>query len=225
MPPLPPAPSVIRISFQFVIGLDQTAGSRLFFKYTGGAPDAADCVTLASNAKAAADTYFLPLMPASSAVNSATVTDLGSDTGAEGTSGTQEVGTRSGSELPAGTATLINYEIARRYRGGKPRTYFPFGCAPDLANASTWTTAFVDAVLTNVEAFIGEQIGATGGSTVISEHVNLSYYGPPNQIITNPVTGRARTVSTRRAAPIIDNVTAITVPTKPSSQRRRYQRR
>lgn len=224
MTPLPPAPGVLKVSFDFVIGLDQSATSRLFFKYTGSAPSAADCVSLAASAKSLADSEFLPLMIPACAINSCTVTDLASDTGADGTSGTQEVGSRGGSELPAGVATLVDYQISRRYRGGKPRSYWVFGTTTDLANASTWNTSFTDAVASGVEAFISGFTGTTVDTTVVGAHCNVSYYGPPNVVITNPVTGRARTVSTKRAEPIVDVVNSLTVPLKPSSQRRRYQR-
>jgi hypothetical protein len=224
VPALEPVPDVVRLSFDFVVGLDQTAGTRLFFRYGGGPPSAADCISLAADAKTAADTNFLPLMVPATAIDFAVVTDLASDTGASGQSGVQTVGTRGGSELPAGVATLTDYEIARRYRGGKPRSYWVFGSTTDLANASTWNATYTGEVLAGVNAFVAAFVGATAGTTTITQHVNVSYFGPPNVVITNPVTGRARNISTRRVPPIVDPITAVVVPSKPSSQRRRYQR-
>lgn len=225
MTALPPAADVIRVEHDFVIGTDATAGVRLFFRYSGGPPDSADCVSIATAAMALAVTHLVPLFDTDGAINSITVTDLNSDTGAQGIYAVQHTGTRTGVFLPSGVAVVSAYQIARRYRGGKPRSYWPFGTDTDLANASLFASASVTEFQDGISAYIAGVSGITEGTTVVGPHLNVSYYGPPNVIVTNPVTGRARTVSTKRVTPLQDVILTQTVDQIPGSQRRRYQRR
>ena len=152
------------------------------------------------------------------------IQDLSSASGGEGASGTGSVGTRGSGELPVGVCVLVNYAIQRRYRGGKPRSYFPFGIQSDLLDGSSWSGAAIAAFHAGVQGFITGMIGQVAGSTTISDLVNVSYY---DGVITTTPPWRGpgfKYPRALRAVPVVDTITSSAVAAKPGSQRRRYQR-
>jgi hypothetical protein len=102
---------------------------------------------------------------------------------------------------------MCSLEINRRYRGGHPRKYLPFGTAGTYASASSkfWDSGFIDDVQTKMAAFLSAVGGRTEGSTNFNDVVNVSYY-----------TGGAL-----RVTPVVDAVTSLAVRTRICSQRRR----
>jgi hypothetical protein len=124
--------------------------------------------------------------------------------------------------LTANDCALLNIKIQRRYRGGKPRLYLPWGSDADVQDAQHWKSAsittFNSAILTHTNYVVG-QTWAGGG---FDHLVNVSYY-QGFKVVTSPTTGRARNVSTLRAGgPQIDNwVGAATFNTRIATQRRR----
>jgi hypothetical protein len=148
------------------------------------------------------------------------VTDLASTSGAFGVDTTNVNGTEAGSALPAGTAYLINFKIARKYRGGKPRCYLPLGVAADLATRANWLSTNITNTTTHFTAFIAGFVGQVAGTTTISGHVNVSYYsGFTNVAYGSPT--KYRRVPTLRATPLVDAITSYAVQPSPASQRRR----
>jgi hypothetical protein len=136
-------------------------------------------------------------------------------------------GSRGANELGAGTACLVNMPIHRRYRGGKPRSYWPFGVQTDLQTAQTWTTAFQAAVAGGLETYLAALEGLTVGTTVLGVLVSISYYAGFTIRPSPPIAGvRARNVSTPRSVAITpDPILAINPSIKVSSQRRRNLQR
>jgi hypothetical protein len=113
----------------------------------------------------------------------------------------------------------VEYGIARRYRGGKPRSYFPFGVAGDYATDATWSGSLVTAVNSGVTAFYAAIAALSIGAMGTLAHVNLSYYkGFTN--VTNP-SGRERAVPTYRSSALLDTVTGYSAKTVMGSQKRR----
>ena len=127
--------------------------------------------------------------------------------------------------MGAGTAVLVTYPIGRRYRGGKPRSYLTWGTAEDLATRNTFSGGAVTAFHTGWSAILSA-IGAAFplGSATFLDFVSLSYYGPPNRLITGS-TGRVKTISTQRATALIDPWGTFNVSDKVASQRRRNLQR
>lgn len=225
MPALPVVPNVIRVELLYTN--NSTTGTilnRLFFLYSGAAPTDGDMATFTSNVSGYWATHCAALLPTEAALTAVKAVDLSSDSAALGEYSTPVEGTRSGQDNSAQVAFLVTMGIARRYRGGKPKTFLPYGVAPDLENVGHWSTTFQTAVATGWNAFIAAVLADTSAATMVSQ-VNVSYYGPPNIPITNPVTGRTRTVSTVRTSPLKDDILTYTYETLVATQRRRTGRK
>jgi len=194
-------------------------GSRFFLQYAGAAPTAGNCITIAGDIEAAWLAHLAPLINEAYAIAEVDVLDIATYTGASGQWTGNVNGTESSAQIPANVAVNIEYSIARRYRGGKPRMFMPAPGQAALNDVANWTTDYKDSVNTGVAAFFTAveaiAVGAVGALT----HVNLSYYqGFKN--ITNS-SGRERAVPTYRDTALIDTITAYSCKALVGSQRRR----
>jgi hypothetical protein len=215
-----PVPQVLKVTLDWTIDADTMGQTIHHYKYTGGPPSAADCNLMAANFVSNASSAFQTLCATTIGVHAATVTDLTSGSHAQGAGGTPWVGTSGTGPLAPGSAVVCQHLIDRRYRGGKPRSYFPLGIHTDLASTGLWAAAFI----TNVDTQLGIWISgalASGVGCTIANLVNVSYYGPPNIVITNPVTHRVRNASTPRVPPIVDVIRGSIAKLPVGSQRRR----
>lgn len=204
MPALPPVTDTIKVSLSWILDQNLTAESILHFLYTGGHPSTSDCQGIAATIQAGAVTQFKPLMHPVNKVGLVTVLDIDSNTGSEGTAGTTTAGTKTGNSNPASAAVVMNHSIARRYRGGKPRSYAPFGTDVDQNTTGTWTTTLVGNANTAWSNFITDCLAATSGSTVVAQYISVSYFSGGSQRVTpvkDPIVqtlGRIRIGSQRR---------------------------
>lgn len=220
VPALPPVPGVIRVQWRWTSGSDLDVVSRIYLAYTGTAPTDADMVTFAGTTNnhmaSRFDTYWTPDVT----LTECTCVDLSSPTAGIGVQTSSYGGTLSGAELPAQSCCLVNFAIQRRYRGGKPRAYFPFGSATTLNGKQQWTSTFQTNVTSQYAALITDIQGSPPGSATISGQVNVSYY-EGFTVFTTP-SGRAKNISTLRpGGPHVDVVTGATANIKVASQRRR----
>lgn len=219
MPALPFAANTVRVRLGWTVGADLAADTNLYFRYTGSAPTANDCATLATGIFTAVGNQA-GMWAGDTVLSSVRVTDLSSDTTGDATHTGSAPGLRTGGELPGATALLVNYQIARRYRGGKPRSYLPWGTDTDLASRQRWTSTFIGLAQTAVTTMMGAIIGLSSGSTTIAAHANVSYY---SGFTVEGGTGgkRAKNVSTPRATPVVNDVVAASPNVVIGSQRRR----
>lgn len=225
MPPLPSVPAVVRIKHTFTIGTDLTADSRMFFGYTGGPPTNADCAALANDCSTAFAAHCQSLMSDGTELTSIEVLDLSSPSAGVGRSTTILTGSRGIDLLSAGTAVLIGLPIARRYRGGKARIYWPFGVGSDLTTPNLWNTGSGTAFLNGFNNYQIAVGGLTSGTTVLTVLKQVSYY-EGFTAVTNPITGRTKDVAKLRVGgPVVDSVVNVTLNPHPASQRRRNQTR
>jgi hypothetical protein len=195
--------------------------SRFYGQYTGTSPTNAQLTTFDAAVAAAITSRFVSLMTSAVNVTGIQSTDLTSPTGAVDTSAPTIVGTRAGGVMPAEVSFVASYLIARRYRGGHPRGYWPFGSETDLFNPRVWVGTFPGIVQTALTNFFADvaTAGAVFGTTYT--HVNVSYYQGFTVVI-NPLTGRARNVPKLRVGgPVVDGVTSVIGRTTPGVQRRR----
>jgi hypothetical protein len=201
-------------------GQDNDVVTRFFIAYAGTAPTSAQLVTFANAVGTAWGTNLKSLCSSQVELTSVTAEDLTSATAAVGASGFATLGTRAGDSMTAQLAAVVSYTIARRYRGGHPRGYWPFGVDTDIATPQTWANAFITASNTGIEAFFTAVLAAGWTGAGALTHVNVSYYHGFT-VVTNPTTGRARNVPTLRGTPLVDTVSAAVTQVTVGTQRRR----
>jgi hypothetical protein len=222
MPALPAAPGVLKITVPMTLEGDPFALNRFFFHYDGTAPTPTQLATFADVVSTAWGARLATLANANVTQQTVNVEDLSSSTGAVANGSTTHVGTRTGAPIAAGSCVMIQFLIARRYRGGKPKIFLPFGVAADLTGSSTWGATFLGNVATGWGQFIADISAAMWTGSLTIKHVNVSYY-EGFTVVTNPITHRARNVPTLRGAPVVDTVVGYGTENSVASQRRRNQ--
>ena len=216
--PLPASPCV-RCRLIYTQNDSYDASSRFYLSYGGSAPTAGNCATLATDIATAWNTDLAALSGTNFVLTEVDVLDIATDAGASGQWTGTHAGTRSGTQLTAQTATNIEFDIARRYRGGKPRMFLAPGVEGDLADAGHWDSAFITAVNAGFAAFMTAVEASSIGAMGALAHVNLSYYqGFTN--ITNS-SGRERAVPKYRTTALLDTVNGYACKALVGSQRRR----
>lgn len=224
MPALANVTDTLRIQLDYLLAPGLVGGSRFYVEYTGGPPTTANCLAIAGEVNTLFAGHLASLLSNNCDLQAVTVRDLNSSSGAEATDTTLVGGGRAGAPVSLQTAALLDFTIARRYRGGKPRMYTPFGIVTDL-NASTnaWIPAFTASMVTNWNAFMTALLGYAGGGVTMTNQVNVGYYHGFT-VVTNPITGRSRNVPTPKAGPITpDAIVSVGARTLIGSQRRRRQ--
>jgi hypothetical protein len=223
MPALPNVNKVIRTDFLFTLVSGIPALSRQFYHYSGTAPTNADILTFADNAGAAFEASPAEDLSSDYTFLGVEATDLSSPTSAQALSSVSVNGGLSGSFLPQDICFVMAYEIARRYRGGHPRGYWPFGVEESLVDERTWDTSFVGQVAADLATMQGliNSGGWSGAGTI--KQVSVSYFHGFT-VVVNPTTGRARNVPTVRGVPVVDDVTQYVGRPLVGTQRRRIGR-
>jgi hypothetical protein len=222
MPALPSPGKVIRLDYHFTVGSDVAAKCRTFYSYTGVPPGSGVLNPFASTVLTDAATRFAPLMTSDRILTSLVATDLSSSTGDVGVATTATAGTRSGGSLPADICTLQSLEIARRFRGGHPRIYWPFGADLDLLDPQHWNVAWPGIVKGQLDGLDGDTEAAVWAGGGVLDNVSVSFYS--GFTVHTGVTGRARNVSTPRFVPLVDPIVSTIVRQGVATQRKRLLR-
>lgn len=224
MPALPPVPGVLRVDFNLAIGGLATALVRTHWAYVGGPPSAADCVSIANSIQAAYAAHILPHSTQQGGIESVTVVDLNTLTGAQGTSTTGfQVGAGGTGQISRGTSVLLNYHVARRYRGGKPRSYWPWGAASDINALGDWGNPSPANWLAGYTAFASAVAAVTAGTTNVGTQRNVSYFSGYTLGPAQPGGFRKKQLALRAGGPLQEPITGVTVAFKPGTQRRRVK--
>ena len=224
MPPLPVAPSTLRVALQFSSSLEsQPIVTRFFTTYTGAAPTAGQLDTFCGAVGTAFGADLATYMAEVLTLELVEAVDLTSATSASGAAEPAIAGTDPGGVLPADIAFVVSYEILRRYRGGHPRGYWPLGTSTSLATDNTWSTVFTALVQAAMATFFGDvnAAGWAGAGTLTQSNVSFK---KGFTVVISPTTGRARNVDTDRASAVIDTVTSYVGRAGIGSQRRRLGR-
>lgn len=210
----------MRVRLDYTNSDASEAGSRFYLSYSNSPPTAGNCATLASDIEAAWASHLAPVVNQNWNLTEIDVLDIATDSGSSGQWTGTSPGTETSSYNAANVATNIEFGIARRYRGGKPRMFLPPAGIGELTTAGRWTEAFVGDVNTGVAAFFTEIEALSIGAVGTLAHVNLSYYNG----FTNVTNSSGRT----RAAPkyrtpnaILDTVNGYSCKAVVGSQRRR----
>ena len=203
VPPLPES-NVVRVRLGYVTAAGTDMGSRFYVGFAGSAPSPTDCVNLASDIATAWNANLASLVYELVTLVAVDVEDITTHTGNFGTISVSHSGTLSGSTLTANAATNVEFNIANRYRGGKPRMFLPPPDDSVLASLDKFTTGFIANVNTGVAAFFSAIEALSVGSMGTLQHVSLSYY----QSFTNVTNSSGRT----RAAPKYRTPNALVYP-------------
>jgi len=222
MPALPDVPGVIRNVLKFTTSEDTKAAIRFFLAYTGGAPTNAELATFAAGIGTAFAAQLIGLGSDSVGLQTVTSTDLTSSTAAEGEAAPEVTCTRGATINTSDACLLQSLHINRRFRGGHPRIYWPFGVQGDLLNGQEWSSTFTGECLTGLTAFFNDVVALTWSGGSITNQVAVSYYS--GFTVHDGITGRARNVSTPRTSALVDIVTEYTIRAGIASQRRRLLR-
>nr|CRY97188.1 hypothetical protein [uncultured prokaryote] len=220
MPALPDVPKVLKVDFKFTYGSDTDVLTRQYWEYTGTAPTSTELATFGTAVGAGWDSNCASLTTTACSLEEMDVTDLSSPTAAQGVGPAVFPGTRSGAGLAADDCLVSGYEIARRFRGGHARGYWPFGVSTDRDSPQNWGAAFLTDAAAGIVGMNSdtEAAGWSGAGTLTQ--VSVSYY-EGFTVVTSPTTHRARNVPTVRATPVVDPVTAILARVRIGTQRRR----
>jgi hypothetical protein len=214
-------PGVIQSTFKWFVQSDVGAITRIFLKYSGVAPSVSNLIDLADVFVTSFGTNIAEWFSEGNGLENVEMVDLTSPTSAVGESTTGPVtGTRAGAPLPGATCVLALYEVARRYRGGHPRSYTPAMIDSDLTTEQTWDPSTLGDFITAWTTFIESGTGSvwTGGGTLTN--VNVSWF-EGFTAVENPTTGRYRNVPTPRVTPVVDTIVAVHANPAPCFQRRR----
>lgn len=222
MAALPATPSgVLRFDFRFTVGANLNVNTSLRFAYTGGPPTQAQMATMATSARTAFGTNMASLLWASYSLNEVWVRDLANPATPVGVDATAVPGTSVASKaLPASACVVIGYKLARSYRGGHPRGYWPLGTDNNLTVPGSWDSNFITGVNTGINALIAAIVAAGAGCT-ITHQVNVSYYAGETQYTRS--NGKIGYRATPRGTPQIDQITSVQANAKVGSQRRRLK--
>lgn len=217
-PPLPASPC-LRVRLDYTNTDTFLAGSRFFVSYAGASPTAGNCATIAADIATAWSSNIASLVNGDWSLTEIDVLDIASDTGASGQWTGAEAGTASGDNLAAQCAVNVEYGIARRYRGGKPRMFLPGPTSAQLHDVGHFSPGYLSDVQTGVSGFFAAIAALSVGAVGTLAHVNLSYYkGFTN--ITNS-SGRERAVPTYRSSALVDTIESYAPKAVIGSQRRR----
>jgi hypothetical protein len=205
--PLEPVPGVVKIN---LAGSSSVRNWENVFhaQYSGSPPTAAALDSAALDLGAVFAAELAPQMPADGTIETVTITDLSSSSGAQAIFNVGTPGSNVGAIIPASAAFLVNYNSSFRYRGGHPRTYYFVGVQADLLNQSTWTPTFVDAMQAAASA-VHTALGSTAGGLPLTSQCAVSYV----------------TAGSRRLVPVIMPITTATATNGVATQRRRLRKR
>jgi hypothetical protein len=204
MPPLPPCPAIKVEAIYNISGLARAFVNIYHVGYTGGPPTGGTLAAFAALMDPAIDTEITTSMHTSSVHSESIYTDLSSATGAVVVTTPGVAGGNSGTIAPLSVAAVISWAIARRYRGGHPRTY-----VGGLSDAQ-----LSDPISLN-PTFAGNLQVQAGG--LISDVLSFSSTLPGSALVTVSY----RTGNAQRVTPVIEQILGAAVHPLIRSQRRR----
>ena len=221
MTPLPPIddPACLRCEFRISDGGSVDAGSRFYISYSSDAPSGGSLTTLAGVVATAWGAHLAASTSTAEYLATVVLQDMASDLGAEGTHTGDTAGTMSGNQLPSSACAVVNHQIARRYRGGRPRTYLRAGTTTAFNGTNQFSADFVAQVLSGWEAFIAAILADTTSGITLVNIQCVSYYN--GSTWTGPDGGPYKRIPTKRTVPEVNSITGSDVATKIGSQRRR----
>lgn len=220
MPALPVVAKVVRVDFHMEETDSPNMQNRWFFNYSGTLSPT-DAITWVANLRAAYGAHMGLHMSNQVTVFKTQLTDLSSASAAQVVDDTTAAFGAGTTADIAGLSAVIQFKIARRYRGGHPRIYLPGVRTGDVINLNELAPALVSNLITDLGAFITAVTTGQPAAIGTIQQVNVSYFlGFEN--ITLP-SGRVKSVPKLRATPVTDVVTGYGINPVIGMQRRRLE--
>jgi hypothetical protein len=216
MTALPNVPNVVKIVFFGPLGAYNWANV-MHAQWTGTTPNSTALTALGADLAAVWNSDMKAQVLPQCTLQTVTLTDLTTSSGAVGVDTPAIVGTNAGSTLTNNAAILVNFPSSFRYRGGHPRLYLPPSSTANLTNDSTWASGLVTNINTYINALQSAMNGATSGGTTLAGQCAVSYYS----------TAITPTPPHRRVTPVIMPIApgSFTTEAHVASQRRRVGRK
>lgn len=185
-------------------------------------PSTAQMATSAANIRAAmAAEGWASLLSNNRIYKQIVVHDLKNPSTVDGTHSVDLDGTRTGAELDQSAAVACSFDPDRRYRGGRPKSFAPWGVAGDLTNSQQWGSSFLascEAAWTNL---LIELAATDSGGAGIDALACIFRTGPPYTVISNPGNTRSHSIGTQLDPPLVVGSLGVTAMPRVGSQRRR----
>lgn len=220
MAELPPVPNVLKVDIQWVLP-NKLSGTGLFWAFTGSLTSATTANAIAAAIRTACVTDFVPLFPIATALGQVKVVDLTNTSNPVGLQTGSTSGARPGPALSVNDAAVVDFTVNRRYRGGKPKAFFPFGNGTDQQGGNEWTAAFVASVNSAYTSFNTALNAISTGGVVLTGQRSVSYY--KGFTTYNGSGGRPKVRATQRPTPVVDIVSNHATNLIVGSQRRRLR--
>lgn len=204
---LPYVPLVARIALEGNNGTTPWANI-LHCLYDGGPPTTADLNTWCAAISSEWSAHTRAQQTSQAHLTSVVAVDLSSSTGAGGSWSGSIAGSDATGAAPANVAAVIKASIARRYRGGHPRTYFAGLPNSALADQAHLGATYMTSLLTAWNQLM----------TAITLPTYTSF-DPQSMVCVSYRSGGAP-----RATPLVELITGFSVESQFGSQRRRIGR-
>lgn len=205
--PLPFVPGVLKTTFQGRVS--GVPWANIFhWQYSSGPIDDTDAQTVATDLLSSFQDFLQPNVSTDVTIDTCVCEGLDSATAGVGAHTSSVNGTETGAALPGNVCFLINHTIARRYRGGHPRTYFVGGPVEALTVPDQWSPGQVANMQTGFNGFVGFAAGISTATAKFLFLSSVSYHsgGIP------------------RVVPIVDTVLGSVAQPLVATQRRRIGR-
>ena len=205
---LPPVPGIVKLQYFFTVGADASVMTHLYFGSAGGSSyPTSDLQGFVNLARSSYVTNLKSLMCPQVILGKVVATDLHDLSTIQVQASGSDAGTRSLSMGPASVCVIQNMKIARRYRGGHPRVYWPWGNSGDTSAPQQWSSSFVGLCQTGINAYVAALQAYTSTALNAPQLSNVSYYH----------SGSLRTT------PVVDPVLSSVINPIPGTQRRRLR--
>jgi hypothetical protein len=172
-----PVPGVCQVSLTGHIGSHKFNQIWHFSNGGGTSPwTAPNLLTLVNACINSSKTNLASLLYSNVTYNGAAAVDLTNATPATAVSTAAAWSGTGAGEMAPSLATMVLYKIADRYRGGKPRTYFPPMCA---VNTNTADDGWIASAVTNFQTGVQAMMTSIMASVPLTEHYTYSVTDDP----------------------------------------------
>jgi len=208
MPALPPVHGVVKTVVNGTVATEPFVNIFYWLMDDLSGLNNSQALQIATGTFNSYNTNMMSQFPTNVTLRSVQAIDLTSSTGGVAIFASTGAGTGGSNIGAAQNCVLVSHKIARRYRGGHPRTYFPSPSSINLQDPQHWTTTLITTFQTKYNAFVTGVIGTVVTGNTIDNHVSVSF----------------RSGGGPRAIPVVDVISSSVAEVQVATQRRRTGR-